>query len=102
MKRLGLVAKEDNGSFQKTKVPIMGDDGMQIGEREIFYNPVTGETRDPQGGGSLGLNPANRTVGNAAELADANGNVQLKRGQVINGRKYLGGNPYNPDNWEAV
>ena len=102
MKRLGLVAKEDNGSFQKTKVPIMGDDGMQIGEREIFYNPVTGETRDPQGGGSLGLNPANRTIGSAMELADANGKVSLKRGQVVNGRRYLGGNPYNADNWEEV
>ncbi|MBR7001942.1 MAG: hypothetical protein IKI11_04700 [Neisseriaceae bacterium] len=102
MKRLGLVAKEDKGTFQKTKVPIMDENGTPIGEREIFYNPITVETRDPQGSGGLGLNPANRTVGNAAELADANGNVQLKRGQVVNGRRYLGGNPYDEKNWEEV
>ena len=102
MKRLGLVAKEDKGTFQKTKVPIMDENGTPIGEREIFYNPITGETRDPQGSGGLGLNPANRTVGNAAELADANGNVQLRRGQVVNGRRYLGGNPYDEKNWEEV
>ena len=102
MKRLGLVAKEDKGTFQKTKVPIMDENGTPIGEREIFYNPNTGETRDPQGSGGLGLNPANRTVSNAADLADIDGNVQLRRGQVVNGRRYLGGNPYDEKNWEEV
>ena len=66
MKRLGLVAKEDKGSFQKTKVPIMDENGTPIGEREIFYNPITGEIRDPQG---LGLN-TQRKQGNGRRLDD--------------------------------
>ena len=71
MKRLGLVAKEDKGTFQKTKVPIMDENGMQIGEREIFYNPITGETRDPQEDeiGSRKRNKKNQTINSVGELA---------------------------------
>ena len=54
MKRLGLVAKEDKGTFQKTKIMMTDANGMLV-EQEVFYNPVTGETRSP-----LEFNAANK------------------------------------------
>ena len=69
MKRLGLVAKEDKGTFQKVKVPIMDADGNPMGEREVFYNPNTGEQRDPMQQGGLGFNPQ-RKKGKGRSLDD--------------------------------
>ena len=98
MKQLGLVDKEDKGTFQKTKIMVNDANGMPI-EQEVFFNPITGETRSPQG---LGLNPQQTNISNVSSLMDANGNINLQRGQVINDREYLGGNPSDPKNWKKV
>ena len=93
--RLGLLPKQEKNPI-KMKRPVF-ENGIQVGEEEYLVDGNTGQAISPQ----LGLYPQQeQMIGNVAQLQNASGKVALKRGQVVNGRRFLGGNPNDERNWD--